>query len=355
MTTTTISRRAMLALAAGAGIAVLSGCRSARANAQPGQPGQPGQLGQPSASVRTAPPVVAGSKVAEAGRSVQQLDISGATRRYIRYQPSTLDPAGPVPLVLVLHGATGSGAIAERLYEMNRQADVHGFVVAYPDALGSPTRWNSSPQGLTGHADDVGFIRALVAREAVARPVDPARTFVCGHSSGAMMAYRLASEASDLFPAVGIVAGSIGYQGPNGRAPIVANPDRPVSVIHFHGTDDPLVPYNGGSRRGGEGGVVSVADSIAFWVKQDGCDLTPTDETVGLSRCQTYAGGRDGSEVTLWTIQGGGHGWPKADGRPTIAVSPAGISATDLLWAFFAQHPRAGQQAIRQGLTAENG
>ncbi|MFN8634522.1 MAG: PHB depolymerase family esterase [Chloroflexota bacterium] len=347
ITRRTVTRRAMLALTAGAGIALLSGCRGARASAEVGQstpavrePAPPRQ--QPGAAARTVPPALATPKAAQSGHSVLQLDVGGVTRRYSRYEPASLDPSAPAPLVLVLHGATASGAIAERLYEMDQQADAHGFVVAYPDALGSPTAWNSGPRGFSGHADDVGFIRALIAQESASRPVDPARTFVCGHSSGAMMSYRLASEASDLFPAVGIVAGSIGYQGPNGRAVTIAKPDLPVSVIHFHGTDDPLVPYDGGSKRG-EGGVVSVADSIAFWVGVDGCDPTPTGETIGPSTRQTYAGGHDGSEVTLWTIQGGGHGWPKVDGRQNVAVSPAGISATELIWAFFARHPRAGQ------------
>jgi poly(3-hydroxybutyrate) depolymerase len=44
--------------------------------------------------------------------------------------------------------------------------------------------------------------------------------------------------------------------------------------------------------------------------------------------------------VTLWTIEGGGHGWPKTTGRSNVAVSPAGIAATELIWAFFEAHPR---------------
>jgi polyhydroxybutyrate depolymerase len=153
------------------------------------------------------------------------------------------------------------------------------------------------------------------------------------------MSYRLAGEASDLFPAVGVVAGAIGYRLPNGSLLTIPKPDRPVSVIHFHGTQDPLVAYNGGTRRG-PAGFVSVADSIGFWVQQNGCDPTSTGETIGPSHRETYSGGRDGSEVTLWTIEGGGHGWPKVDGRANVAVTPAGISATELIWAFFAAHPQ---------------
>ena len=73
---------------------------------------------------------------------------------------------------------------------------------------------------------------------------------------------------------------------------------------------------------------------------ENGCDRTPATETVGVARRETYAGGREGAEVTLWTIEGGDHGWPKVGGRPSVGVSPSGISATELTWAFFARHPR---------------
>jgi polyhydroxybutyrate depolymerase len=345
-----LSRRSALTVMGGAGLAVLSGCRGATRSAAAAEPGQQAQTGRPTTrqapanepTTRQAPSGAPGAGGdAGPGRSEREIQVGGVARRYIRYEPAGLDPAAPAPLVLVLHGATGSGAIAERLYDFRAQSDAHGFVVAYPDALGSPSYWNSSPQGLTGQADDVGFLRALVDREGSVRPIDPVRTFVCGHSSGALMAYRLAGEAADLFPAVGIVAGSIGYRGPNGRTLTIPTPASPVSVIHFHGTDDTLVPYNGGSRRGGEGGVISVADSIAFWVAVDGCDPTPaTTETVGVSHRETYSGGQAGSEVTLWTIQGGGHGWPKVSGRASVGVSPSGIAATELIWQFFAGHTR---------------
>jgi polyhydroxybutyrate depolymerase len=327
-----MNRRAFLALSLGSSIAALSGCRSARASAatQPAGPAAPAVTRDP------GPGTV---REAASGRSVQEIAVGGAMRRYVRFEPPGLDPAASVPLVLVLHGRGGNGTIAERLYEMSDLAAVYGFVVAYPDALGDPPTWHAGLGTGGGQQDDVDFVRALVEREASTRPLDQARIFACGHSSGAMMSYRLAAEASDLFPAVGIVAGAVGVRGPNGRTLTIPNPDRPVSVIHFHGTDDPLVPYDGGSQRG-PAGFVSVADSIDFWVTANGCNPTPATETVGVARRETYTGGRDGTEVTLWTVEGGGHGWPKMTGRSSVAVAPSGISATELTWAFFAAHPR---------------
>ena len=317
-----VTRRAFLALTVGASAAALSGGRSARAATGVGR----------------------ASGAAAAGRSVARLTVGGVERQYVRYEPPGLDPAAAVPLVLVLHGRGGSGAIAEWTYEMRAQSDAHSFVVAYPDALGDPPTWHAGLGLGGGQQDDVEFIRALVERETNARPLDRARIFACGHSSGGMMSYRLAAEASDLFPAVGVVAGSAAFRLPTGRTGAIATPERPVSIIHVHGTEDRLVPYHGGKNQRGPGGFMAVADSVGFWVAQNGCDPTPTTEVVGAARRDSYSGGRDGTEVTLWTVEGGGHEWPKP--RPSVrpatmtVAKAADISATEQIWSFFAAHPR---------------
>jgi polyhydroxybutyrate depolymerase len=292
--------------------------------------------------VRAVPQAAPGAQAP--GRSVQLLTVGDVERRYVRYEPPTLDRRVPAPFVLALHGRGGNGRLAEWMFGFNALADAHGFVVVYPDALGDPPTWNEGFVGLAGgpyRPDDVGFVRALVAREQAARPLDTRRLFVCGHSSGGMMTYRLASEASDLFAAAGVVAGSVGYAGADGGIQTIPQPGRPVSIIHFHGTADTLAPFDGGWRRAGPSGFLPVADSIAFWVKANGCQSPPATETVGAARRETYAGGEDSTEVTLWTIEGGGHGWPReSTGVPRRNEPAAGISASVLIWSFFAGHGR---------------
>jgi polyhydroxybutyrate depolymerase len=313
-----ITRRAFMAVTLGAGIAALSGCRS-------------------------APVARAAPRTQAPGRSVELLTVGDVERRYVRYEPSTLDPTAPAPLVVALHGRGGSGRISELMFGLNVLADRHGFVVAYPDALGDPPTWNEGFVGMAGgpnRPDDLGFVRALVEREASARPLDPGRLFVCGHSSGGMMSYRLASEAGDLFAAAGIVAGSVGYRGPGGGVQTIPRPGRPVSIIHFHGTADTLVPYDGGWRGPGPTGFLPVADTVAFWVGANGCQSPPATETVGMARRETYSGGTAGTEVTLWTIEGGGHSWPQVARGGRRGDPPTGISASALIWEFFEAHGR---------------
>jgi len=47
-----------------------------------------------------------------------------------------------------------------------------------------------------------------------------------------------------------------------------------------------------------------------------------------------YSGCKDGTGVALYAIQGGRHLWP---GTP---ISRVDLSATDVMWKFFAQHPK---------------
>ena len=89
-----------------------------------------------------------------------------------------------------------------------------------------------------------------------------------------------------------------------------------------------------------------VEDSIRTWVKLDGCDKTATIDVLSkegddmkVTR-RTYAGGKDGAEVVLVTIEGGGHTWPgQAPPLGFMGRSAMNISANDLMWEFFRKHP----------------
>jgi polyhydroxybutyrate depolymerase len=55
---------------------------------------------------------------------------------------------------------------------------------------------------------------------------------------------------------------------------------------------------------------------------------------------KTYAAGKDGTEVVLVVIEGGGHTWPgMRSPATTLGKSALNISANDLIWEFFEKHP----------------
>jgi poly(3-hydroxybutyrate) depolymerase len=121
-------------------------------------------------------------------------------------------------------------------------------VIVWPNGVNRS--WNAADCCGAAHArgvDDVGFLRALVARLSSEFPIDPTRVYVSGWSNGCMMAQRLAVEASDLIAAVGCMAGYLPLAelaaSARLRAAMRAAESQafPVSVLEVHCMDDSQV------------------------------------------------------------------------------------------------------------------
>src|SRR4051812_19365763 len=108
-----ITRRTMVALTLSAAVSSLAGCRRSSASEAPASTSVGMRAGNRPIPTRQS------ATADDQGRSVRTLDVGGVRRRYIRLEPPGLDPSAPVPFVLLLHGATSTGAIAERLYGMS--------------------------------------------------------------------------------------------------------------------------------------------------------------------------------------------------------------------------------------------
>ncbi len=259
------------------------------------------------------------------------LDIDGLTRNYFVHVPSSYDGKTPLPLVFVLHGATQSAESAERMSGMSAKADKENFLAVYPSGIGRVPTWNSGAccgPAMQQNVDDVAFLRALIRKLEHGYAIDSKRIFVTGISNGAMMSYRLACEMSDQIAAIAPVEGA---------QDLACHPAKPVAVIVFHGTDDHLVPFDGGStpfQMGSKRSDTPVADTVAFWVREDGCSPAPQHEETAAVHTDIYTGCKDSTAVALYAIQGGHHMWPG------LKLSGNNIPATDLMWAFFAAHPK---------------
>jgi len=250
------------------------------------------------------------------GTSMHTINVGGHDRVYRLYKPAGV-PASPA-LVIVLHGGFGTADYAERNYGWDQLADSQKFVVAYPNGLNRA--WNVNGAGCCGKPanegiDDVGFITAAVADIEHNVDINASHVYATGMSNGGMMDYTLACDTT-LFAAIGPVSGT---QLDPCRSP------HPVSVMHIHGTADPLIPYAGGP---GHGFVhldgPPIQDINAFWRNVDRC-ASPAVTTSGSLTTST-AGCADNRSVVLITVDGGGHHWPDF--------------ATEKLWQFFAAHPR---------------
>jgi polyhydroxybutyrate depolymerase len=250
-----------------------------------------------------------------------------------------------MPLVLVLHGGGGSAEGAIRMAQMNGDADRLGFLAVYPNGTGALksslltwNAWNCCGYAMQHRVDDVAFMRALVARLESDHGVDPKRIYAAGLSNGSMMAHRLGCEMSDVVAAIAPVAGAMNTDS--------CKPTNPVSVVMFHGTADQHALYFGGDTKGFFGNAPRrdrpIADVFAAWSRIDGCSPSGK-ETTGHVTKETCSGGRGGSEVVLYTIEGQGHAWP--GGKPGLRngnIDPptTEISATDIMVRFFLAHSK---------------
>lgn len=248
------------------------------------------------------------------GTSVHHITVGGLDRSYRLYKPPGL-PAS-APLVVMMHGVTGSAREAERNYRWDGLADSGRFVVAYPEGLGRA--WNVDGQTCCGQSgregvDDVGFIGAAVADIAKNLRIDAAKVYATGMSNGGIMSYTLACT-TDIFAAIGPVAGT--------QLNLCRTP-HPMSVMHIHGTADRLVPYGGGQGYSVINGP-PVPNVNEFWRNVDQCGA-PSATFSGPITTST-AGCAEGRGVVLVTVDQGGHEWPDF--------------ATRELWEFFAAHSR---------------
>jgi len=231
------------------------------------------------------------------------LQVGGVSRSYILHVPASYDGNTPVPLVLDFHPILSDAAFERGNSGYRALSDSEGFIVAFP--TGIDRAWNIGPCCTNSRSvDDLGFAKALVAAIKSEGCVDPKRVYATGFSMGGGMSHYLACNAADVFAAVAPSAFDLLQESEE-----PCSPSRPITVIFFRGTADPIVPYAGGASRPPNGLNVTIhflgaRGTFQRWAELDGCTGSPT---AGAGGCETYTQCNAGTEVTLCTTQGGGH------------------------------------------------
>ncbi len=282
-----------------------------------------------------------------AGDMQESITYQGRMRTYILHTPRNYSPSRLMPLVLVFHGGNGKGIGVEKRTRFSDLADREGFFVAYPDGVGG--HWNDGRLDSDNpDVDDVGFVRTLIDHLVKTKNIDSSRVYATGISNGGAMTHRLACELSDKIAAFAPVSSSLSV-----RLASSCKPSRQVSMLMFNSPDDPFLPWEGGEGRGRGGVKLSVPQTLDWWRKQNNCSsqaenktLPPTTASDGTQVMMSrYSGCRGGSEVILYTIQGGGHSWPGAEDvrnqrrrERVFGRTTRQISATQTIWQFFQRH-----------------
>lgn len=270
-----------------------------------------------------------------AGKMHQPLDATwslpfgGVARSFNVHVPASYDPSKPTPVVLNFHGYSSDASQEDLLGHMSEKADAEGFIAVH--AQGLANSWNAGAccgDSAAKGVDDVGFVGAMLDELEGKLCVDAKRVYATGMSNGGFLSHRLGCEMSERIAAIAPVAGVLGIP--------TCNPKRPVPVMHFHGTADTLVPYDGSTSLG----FPPVLTTFEGWAKRNGCTGMPAESFKNVdSHCSTYSSCAAGVEVTLCTVDGGGHTWPGGTPVPSLGYTTPWMSATDKMWAFFQAHP----------------
>jgi len=293
---------------------------------------------------RKAAPVEATStSINGPGDYTFSLEHDGLTRMYRVHVPVGYSATKPAPMVLAFHGGGGNMDYQadDKYYGLIAKSDSTGYIVVFPNGYspfksGKLATWNAGnccAGARDKNIDDVGFVREMINSLRSRLNIDPARIYSTGMSNGALFSYRLACEMSDTIKAIAAVAGSDGTKS--------CDPKTPVSILEIHAKDDEFVLFNGGAGRDSKAlaDFVSVPETIARWVRRNGCPATPKRvlENAG-AYCDSYAPCRGGTEVKLCVTESGGHSWPGGRKVRTGEPGSTAISATDVMWEFFQSH-----------------
>ncbi|HRI78635.1 MAG TPA: PHB depolymerase family esterase [Cyclobacteriaceae bacterium] len=279
--------------------------------------------------------------------SENKITVGKLERMYLSYQPSGLAPGKTYPLLIVLHGGGGNAKQTMNFCGFNLLAQRDKFIVAYPE--GYKKGWHDGRiapgvEAFQENVDDVGFIRATIEEIQSRLPVDPNRIFATGISNGAMMSLHLAHTLSDKIRAIAPVCGNIAEnQSKEYR------PKNPVAVLVINGTEDPLVPYDGGfvlNERSKRGKVISTDKMMEIWMTlipstgqpalQSIPDTDPDDGCV--AERLVFPSWGSPNPIQLIRITGGGHTWP--GGKQYLPKFIVGkvckdFKAEEVIWDFF--------------------
>ncbi len=283
---------------------------------------------------------------------VENVRFGSFNRHYIVHVPPTFDAKRKLALVIMLHGAGGTGQQAMEQTGWDRKADHEDFIAVFPDGvpehpkqppsfLLNPQTWN---EGSGRHASgkrndgDVEFIAYIIDALEARYGADPNRIFVTGFSNGASMTFRTGIELSDKIAAIAPVAGHLFVHDHQLK--------RPLPTLYIIGRDDPLELPNGGTLRirGEDIEQPPIEQNLMQWRLLDGCSVKPTSEVRGGGvEIVRFDDCRDGVEVVEYFIDDMGHVWPGGINRlPARLVGKPSdkLNATDVIWSFFKAHPK---------------
>jgi polyhydroxybutyrate depolymerase len=311
----------------------------------------------------------------------EKVDVNGVTRHYVLHLPTGYNADQHYPVVILFHGQNQQADDMERITHFNQLADKDGLIAIYPTAaqgqwnLGiraepqqaAPRRYGRRGFGFPGGGgggypggggnsggqddgrnsddsrhregppDDVAFVEQILDQVPMKYSVDTHRVYATGLGDGGFMALRVGCNLSDRVAAVAAV-------GANFPKTMTCLPSRAVPAMFIDGTEDPVVPYSGGTYKPRRIPVLSAEDSAKTWAKFDRCGEKPAQDKIPPlqkgskdTKTYTYSGCQGSAQVVLYSIKDGGNTWPGGEIYTTekeVGKTSSAINADDAIWNF---------------------
>ena len=339
--------------------------------------------------------------------SQEKIDVDDVSRSYVVHLPKSYDQQQHYPVVIVLHGRNQDADDMARLTHFNQFADKDSIIVVYPNSAhgqwntvahpeqvnqgmqprrggggrgggwpgggGYPGGGGGYPRGGGGSgypgggqsggqnpeenknrpepADDVAFLNQMLDQLALKYSVDTRRIYATGLSDGGFMALRVGCNMADRVAAIAAVGAAM-------PKTMICLPARPVPALFINGTDDPIVPDNGGTYKPGRFHVLSAEDSAKTWAKFDRCEEKPAHDKLPSSekggketKTFTYSACKDNAQVALYSVKGGGNTWPGGEQFTTekeVGKTSNAINANEAIWSFLVTKKIAGESGVEK-------
>lgn len=308
------------------------------------------QVAQGSFPVTPSPGCRAHPAVAP-GVSTENMVSGGRARVYQLDVPADYTGTRPYALVLGLHPLSVPYTYMPLIVRFAANAPKYRFIGVAPSGLFSSATpyWDAAP---TKQNYDLDFLTTLIDRLESMLCINTSAVFSTGISNGAQMSSLLGCRLAGKVAAIAPV---------EGEEYLTPCPGKPEPILAFHGTADPVLPYDGGglnatkiadiyyfhgNEPAGLPAPMGIDHSMQLWARHNGCQ--PKSRTVRISsqvQKRTWSGCK--AATVLYIVDGGGHGWP---GQPVAAMErqfgpeTTQIDATNLMLSFFFDHQRGADE-----------
>jgi poly(hydroxyalkanoate) depolymerase family esterase len=286
--------------------------------------------------------------------------------QYGLYVPSAA--AGPLPLVVMLHGCKQSIDEFAEGTRMNLLADRFGFAVVYPEQskhVHAHRCWHWYDSGDTAGGAEARAVVSLVDALVAEHGFDGERVYVAGLSAGAGLASLLAVRYPERFAAVALHSGPAFGEARSGIAAMdvmrrgmrndpVMLIDDAVDVADYPGM--PAIILHGDADH--VVSPVNAEQSTTQFLRLNGLIDAAGERKAGEVREERKAGVvmrdyiRGGRRVVrLCRVQSLGHAWAGGDDAVPFHSSK-GPDASGLIWEFFRYQRRVAKAPEAGGVAA---